>query len=64
MLPAGWGLGGRVRRIAPDATAHLTVDGLHSDDGDEPALGAVLVEVDLATMTQQRLGYKLARYRD
>lgn len=62
--PPGWGLGGRVRRITPDATAHLTVDGLEPGGGDGPALGAVLVEVDLATMTQQRLGYKLARYRD
>jgi hypothetical protein len=64
--PAGWGLGGRVRRITPDATAHLTVGGLTAGGGggDGPALGAVLIEIDLATMTQQRLGYKLARYRD
>jgi hypothetical protein len=61
--PPGWGLGGRVRRITPDATAHLTVNGL-PEAGDQPALGAVLIEVDLATMTQQRLSYKLARYRD
>ena len=62
--PSGWGLGGRVRRVTPDATAHLTVGGLPVGGGDGPALGAVLIEVDLATMTQQRLGYKLARYRD
>jgi hypothetical protein len=62
--PPGWGLGGRVRRVTQDATAHLTVAGLAGGGGDGPALGAVLIEVDLATMTQQRLGYKLARYRD
>ena len=61
--PPGWGLGGRVRRITPDATAHLTVASLTAADGggEGPALGAVLIEVDLATMTQQRLSYKLAR---
>jgi hypothetical protein len=62
--PPGWGLGGRVRRITPDATAQLTVGSLTATGGGGPALGAVLIEVDLATMTQQRLGYKLARYRD
>ena len=62
--PPGWGLGGRVRRITPDATAHLTVDSLTAGGEHEPALGAVLIEVDLATMTQQRLSYKLSRYRD
>ncbi len=60
--PSGWGLGGRVRRITPDATAHLTLP--HLADADGPGVGVVLVEVDLATMTQQRLSYKLARYRD
>ena len=64
--PSGWGVGGRVRRVTSDATAHLTVASLTAagGGGDGPALGAVLIEVDLATMTQQRLGYKLARYRD
>lgn len=54
---------GRVRRITPDATAHLRLAAPPARAG-APGVGAVLVEVDLATMTAERLRRKLARYRD
>jgi hypothetical protein len=62
--PSSAGVAGRVRRITPDATAWLRLDGLAADDAGAPAVGAVLVEVDLATMTAERLRHKLYRYRD
>jgi len=58
------GFPGRVRRITPDATAHLRLHLPDTDAGAPPVLGAVLVEVDLATMTAERLRQKLGRYLD
>lgn len=53
-----WASLGRPNRISPDATAtfSLAVD-------DTPAQAAAFVEVDLATMAQDRLQAKVTRYR-
>lgn len=66
---AGWqewrpgarsGYPGRVKRITPDATAHLSVQLPDGGTG----WGVCWIEVDLATMTAERLRHKLHRYLD